>query len=338
MRIEDKNWLYPPSPNVIENIVKHVGEVCQYPDTLSNELKVSIANYNKVSLSQIIVGNGSDELISLTSKAYLDYKSKIMIFTPTFSQYERTAKWIGAKVTRIPSLKDFRYNIDTEEAISEINEETKIIWLCNPNNPTANIIPSSKVEEILNSISSSILLALDECYYEFSKETAIDLVRRYENLIIFRSFSKTFNLSGLRLGYAIASERIIKKISKIKLPYNVNILAQIAGVSALDDLSYYNEQWAKMDKEKNWLMEKLRDISNITVLPSSTNFILIKILGNLVPNLIQKELIKKKVPISPSWSYDFSGLPKSYFRAPISKRENNAYFISTLQEIMSHQH
>lgn len=335
LRMDLSESRFPPSPRVIEAIHSAAERVNEYPDPSSWSLRKALAKYNNVNPDNIIVGNGSDEIIDLISRAFLNKGDKIITFIPTFSQYKWSAEILGAHTVEIPSLTDREYAIRPEKVLDRISPTTKIIWICNPNNPTGNIIPQDCIKQILDSVDPTVIVAVDECYFEFSGQTSLDLLDEYENLIIVRSLSKTFCLAGLRVGYAISNTEIIKNIWKVKQPFNVNLIAQIAGVTALKDIKYYKDIWLKLAKERRYVIEKLREIEGVETLPSTTNFLLLDISKcTKDPKRIYANLIEKKISVLPGWSKEFSGLNQFYLRVLISTRKDNDKFIKELKNIV----
>jgi histidinol-phosphate aminotransferase len=335
LRMDLSESRLPPSPKVIEAIRSVAGRVNEYPDPSSLNLRKVLAEYNNVNPSNIIVGNGSDEIIDLISRAFLDKGDKIITFIPTFSQYAWSAEILGAHTVEIPSLSDREYVIRPEKLLDKISPTTKIIWICNPNNPTGNIIPQDCIKQILDSVGRSVIVAVDECYFEFSGQTSLNLLDKFENMIIVRSLSKTFCLAGLRVGYTISNTDIIKNIWKVKQPFNVNLIAQVAAVAALKDIEYYKDMWLKLAEERKYAIEKLREIEGVEILPSTTNFLLLNI-GKCAkdPKKIYAKLVQKKISVLPGWSQEFSGLDEFFLRVLISTREDNDKFIEGFKNII----
>jgi len=324
---------FPPSPKVVEAIQSISKEVNRYPNGSAQELRRVLAKYNKVDPDMIIVGNGADEIIDMINRTFLELGDEIIIFTPTYSYYEYSAKVIGAKVKALPSMTNNIYTINPEKVIREFSPKTKIIWICNPNNPTGNAISQQVIKEILE--NTNCIVAVDECFFEFLGETSLDFLREYDRLIIVRSMSKTFGLAGLRLGYAIANIDVINSIWKVKPLFNVNLIAQAAGIAALEDINYYKKVWREIINEREYLTKRLFELKGIEVLPSKTNFLLINVNKcGKTPEKIYNELIKRKIFILPSWSVDFSGLDKGFFRVLVGTRKENDLFLKELSEII----
>jgi len=323
----------PPSPKVMEAMSSAYEEVNNYPDGSARGLRKALAKYNKVSSDAIIVGNGSDEIIDMISRTFLEQEDEVVIFTPTYSFYEYSARIVGAKVKSISSMIDKTYAIDPIKVKKRISLRTKIIWICNPNNPTGNAIPKESIEKILE--TTDCIVVVDECFFEFLGRTCLHLLEKFDRLIIVRSMSKNFGLAGLRIGYAIANTEIIDNIWKVKPLFNVNSIAQVAAIAALEDIDYYEDVWKKVANERKYLTERLSNLERIEVFPSTTNFLLINVRKcRETPTRIYDKLIQRKILVLPSWSIDFSGLKPGFFRILVSTREENDRFLKELSKVI----
>jgi histidinol-phosphate aminotransferase len=326
----------PISPKVVKAINSAIDTVNDYPNGECLQLREALAKYNKVDSAEIIVGNGSDEIIDMISRTFLEQDDEVIILTPTYSFYEYTAKVAGAKVKSIHSLTDKTYKIDPEQVCKNVSSKTKIIWICNPNNPTGNAIPQESIEKILE--GTDCIVVVDECFFEFLEETSISFLEKFDRLIIVRSLSKTFGLAGLRIGYAIANTEIINNIWKVKPLFNVNSIAQVAAIAALEDLDYYKAVWEKIADEREYLAKRLSELEEIEVFPSVTNFILINVYRcKKPPAEIFDELFQRKILVLPGWSIDFSGLGPHFFRVLVGSRQENDRLVEELENIIKNR-
>jgi histidinol-phosphate aminotransferase len=327
---------FPPSPKVMAFMRSINEEVNNYPDGDSQQLREALAKYNRVNSAEIIVGNGSDEIIDMISRTFLEQEDEVIIFTPTYSFYEYTAKIIGARVKSISSITDKTYKIDAEEAVKKTSPKTKVIWICNPNNPTGNAISQESIANVLK--DTDCIVAVDECYFEFLGRTSLSLLEKSDRLIIVRSMSKTFGLAGLRIGYAVANAETIDNIWKVKPLFNVNTIAQAAAVAALEDVDYYKGIWKKIANETKYMTERLSELEEIEVFPSTTNFLLIGVNKcKKPPTRIFDELFQRKILVLPSWSIDFSGLNPGFFRVLVGTRKENDKFVEELMQIVKNR-
>ena len=200
-----------------------------YPDGSCALLREKLASRLGVASGQIIVGNGSDEILKMVAEAYLTESDAVIMADPTFSEYRFAADLMGAEIRAVP-LVDFRHDLAAMAA--QIDEKTKIIFVCNPNNPTGTIVNRAELEQLLNQVPRHILVLVDEAYYEYvsSREypQTIGLIQQYPNLMVTRTFSKVHGLAGLRIGYAVADFSVIRTLERVKEPFNVNLLAAAA--------------------------------------------------------------------------------------------------------------
>ncbi|MCY7310751.1 MAG: histidinol-phosphate transaminase [Chitinophagaceae bacterium] len=247
----------------------------RYPDPLQLKLKEKISSIKGVPAHNIFLGNGSDEAIDLLFRIFCEPgKDNILIFPPTYGMYEVCAEMNDIKVKKVSLTKSFQLNLEAIEAAIVAN--TKMIFVCSPNNPTGNSINRNDIEVLLNNFDG--LVVIDEAYINYSKQkTFIPELTEYPNLVILQTLSKAWGLAGLRLGMAFAGEPIINYLNKVKYPYNINTATQQLAIEALGNISSVNN-WTKTTVEqKEWLKDELLKLSfTQTVYPSDANFILAK--------------------------------------------------------------
>lgn len=255
--------------------IKELGNIDlnRYPDPTHNLLRGMLAEYTGIDKECIICGNGSDEIIQMIVNTFADAGNYIVQHTPTFPMYEIAALVAGARAASIPA--DEKFNIDTCKIIKKANElDAKIIFLCNPNNPTGTLIPRKNILEVIE--KTGCIVVVDEAYYEFAGETVIDEIYKYERLIVIRTLSKAFGIAGARIGYAAAGRDTIEMLYKIKPPYNINSLSQAAALAVLRNVEKVKRSVETILKERECLIDRLRSIKGIEVFESSANFILIR--------------------------------------------------------------
>ena len=216
----EKKWLKDRLKKAIDKI-----DVRKYPDPQAYNLRKIIAKKEGVDIDNIIMGNGTDDLIDCVIRMFIDHKSNIIVVEPTFSMYKYSSSMIGSSYT--PVLLEPNFDLNLNNLKSKIQSNTKIIFICSPNNPTANQFSKQKIEDLLK--STDRIVVIDEAYVDFadyslSKDT--DLINKYDNLVILKSYSKSWGLAGLRAGYAIADPEIISFLRSIRKVYNFNIVAQ----------------------------------------------------------------------------------------------------------------
>lgn len=245
-----------------------------YPKPMADELRAALADYTGLSPENILAGNGGDEMITYALHTFLDAGDQILVHRPTFDMYEIGAKLLGAEAVRVPDLPGYRR--DREGILAAIKKyQPKLTFLCNPNNPTGELLPASFIEECVAAAENIVLV--DEAYMEFAEaESVLALVSKYPNLIVLRTLSKAFGLAGLRCGYLAAAPALISAIAMVKAPYNLNSLTQRLAVIAL---RHREEILAVRDSiiaERERFYQEISKIPGLTAYPSRTNFILLQ--------------------------------------------------------------
>lgn len=295
----------------------------RYPDSESHELKKRILNYTGLDNENIILGNGSDEIIKMIIDAFLDKDDIVVTHSPTFSMYRINSNIAGGKVIEI---ENDLFEIDIDKLIDIANEnKAKIIFLCTPNNPTGTLIPSEDIIKVLKNTNS--LVVVDEAYYEFCGQTMIDKVNEYKNLIVLRTLSKAFGLAGIRVGYGAANKEIIDILNKVKPPYNLNKLSQLVGTIALDNKDIFSKCIEKIIRERKRLVNELSSMVYIEVIPSYGNFILIR---SDKYSEILKGLENKGIGVK---GYGEVGILKNCIRISIGTKEENEMVLNVLKEV-----
>ncbi|MFZ9718946.1 MAG: histidinol-phosphate transaminase, partial [Chitinophagaceae bacterium] len=227
----------------------------RYPDPYQQKLKQKLSEIKGVAPTQIFIGNGSDECIDLLYRSFCEPgKDNVIIVPPTYGMYEVSAAINDVEVRRTPLLEDFQLDLIHMETL--VDEHTKIIWICSPNNPTGNAMRHEDIETILNNFNG--LVVVDEAYINFARQRSfISLLKEYPNLVVMQTLSKAWGLAGLRLGMAFASEEIIAVLNKVKPPYNISEAVQDLVLQALDKLEEVNEMIREIVKERERLATSL---------------------------------------------------------------------------------
>ncbi len=265
-----------PSRRVIEAITEAAGDVNRYPDGGCFRLREAVSEKFSVSPDNIVFGNGSDEIIFLALRAFLNPGDEVVIAEPTFLVYRSASLIEGAKVRTVP-LKNFKYDLG---AMAEaVTPKTKIVFIANPDNPTGTYVNDQALEAFIGKLPANALVFLDEAYYEFAKgedyPESLPLIKRKDvNVIVTRTFSKAYSLAGLRIGYAFARKDIADALNKVREPFNVNSLAQVAALAALKDEKYLRDSLGLVEKEKKRFYEVF-DKLDVAYVPSRTNFVLV---------------------------------------------------------------
>lgn len=259
----------------------------RYPDAMAQELKKSIAAYTKIPTEGILVGNGSDELIQLILLTFGGLGKSMIIHPPTFGMYKISAQLTDTAVVEVPLSSGLNLNIE-KMLKAALTPEAHVIIVCNPNNPTGTQFPREEILKLVR--ESGKIVVVDEAYAEFSGETLIPEIEKFPNLVILRTFSKSFGMAGLRLGYLLGQPATIDLINRVKPPFNVNLFSQQAGILALRYLSEYQVQIQRLKAETQKLYAGLTQVPDVVVYPTQTNFILFKPRD---PDIWASELIKR---------------------------------------------
>lgn len=265
-----------PSPKVKEALKKFIdsGRLQVYPEY--GDLEVKIAQYAKVLASQVMVTNGGDQGIDIICRAHLDEGDKIIVPFPAFAMHYQSAGIQGAEILEPKYKEDGSFPL--EETLNLISSEVKLVILCNPNNPMGSAIPIEKVEKVLEKAKEKETAVLhDEAYFEFAGITCKDLIKKYDNLYIIRTFAKAFGLVSLRAGYLISQEDNIQELLKIRGPYDVNMFAKVAILAALEDAEYMKDYVKEIMEESKPKLEKFLREKGIFFYPSAANFLLLKV-------------------------------------------------------------
>ncbi len=294
-----------------------------YPDSEQRELRKALEGYVGVPADRLLVGSGSDELIDLILRLFIEPGDKVINCVPTFGMYPFSTETCGGKVVNVP--RDESFAVDLSEVKKAIDGGAKLIFLASPNNPTGNTTPQRDVLELLK---TQVVVVIDEAYYEFSGETMVSLVAEYDNLIVLRSFSKWAGIAGLRVGYGVFPEKIAQHMMRIKPPYNVNIAAQIAAIESLKDLGYLQKTIKAIITERQRLLAKLAELDSFRPFPSKANFILCSVLDNQAER-IHRELGLRGIFIR----YFDTPLLKDYLRISVGKPEHTDALVEALKEI-----
>ncbi len=294
-----------------------------YPDPEQRKLKQALEKYTGLNQENIICGNGSDELIDLILRLFLQPRDKAINCSPTFGMYPFSTEVCGGEVIDVPRDKNFA--IDVIGIKKALDNNTKVIFIGSPNNPTGNLATKQEFIELVN---TGRIVVVDEAYFEFSSVTTANLVPNYSNLIILRTFSKWAGLAGLRTGYGILPAEIASYLMRIKQPYNINVAAQTAVLASLADIDYLRANVAKITAERERMFGKLKELKWLKPYPSRANFILCYITEGKAKK-IWHQLQKKGIFIR----YFDSPRLRDYLRISVGKPEDTNVLIKSLKEI-----
>ncbi|MFZ7104682.1 MAG: histidinol-phosphate transaminase [Peptococcaceae bacterium] len=262
-----------PSPLAVKAIQEAALSPNLYPDASALELKTRLGELYKLPPAAFAVSNGADEMIVLLTQAFLNEGEEVVIPFPTFGQYFVSTRLMGAKAVKVP-LTDF--TIDLEKVREGITDKTKMIILCNPNNPTGTIIPGKQLTAFIRNLPAHILLVVDEAYAEYADsydfQSIIPLTAKFPNIIAVRTFSKIYGLAACRVGYAVASPPVIQALNQVKPPFNLNVFAQAGAAAALQDQNYIADL-KKYNTAAKIQLYKYLDRLNLSYVKSQANFV-----------------------------------------------------------------
>ena len=315
-------------PGVKKYLKKQMDLLSIYPDSDSVELKKNLEWYTKIPEKQIVVVNGATEIIYNFSKAFLNKKTPVLIPIPTFSEYEAAATLQNCKIS---FLKTMNLNDDLDDFIDKIPKKG-CIFICNPNNPTGILLSRKRMQKIIQEANKkSTLVFVDECFIELSdpQQSVIKDIKKFENLFVLRSLTKSFGLAGIRIGYGLGNKKIISILNNIKIPWNVSGIAQKAANAALCYHNYLDKSSKIIKKEKINLKKSISKIEGFSCYNTDTNFILIK--TKQKSNVIQKKLLRKKILVRDCNS--FRGLNDNYIRIAIKTPKENKKLIKALEVV-----
>ena len=315
---------YGSSPTVREAII-NIPDFAIYPDGAATLVTQKVAKYNQVNEDQLIFTSGLDELIQLISRAILTPDSNTITAQETFSQYRHHAVIENAEIREVP-LKNGRH--DLIEMANQVDENTKVIWICNPNNPTGTYVSEEELKTFLKTVPKDVLVVMDEAYYEYvtadDYPQTIPLLRDFENMLVLRTFSKVFGLAAFRIGYGIGAPSLISKLDVARLPFNTSTLAQVAAMAALDDIEFVKKSAAENAKELQKYYRFFKE-HNIAYYPSEANFIYFNI-----PGISNQEVFQQL--LESGWIVRM--FPKG-IRITIGKEHDNDGLLKRLKEIIS---
>lgn len=294
-----------------------------YPDATQTELRNLLQEYTGVSSEHIVAGGGSDQLIDLVVRLFVGPGDEVINCVPTFDIFRFSTLLCNGRLVEV--LRDEEYRVDVKAVKKAITKKTKLILLANPNNPTGTPIPR---EDILELVDTGVPVVADEAYVEFSGETVTDLVPKYRNLLVLRTFSKWAGLAGFRVGYGILPLKIADYLRRIKLPYNVNAAAVIAVRESLKDIDYLRKNIKAIIRERERLQGELDKLGWLKPFPSKANFIFCHVLNGKASK-IQKELEKRGILIR---YFDLPLLQNS-LRISVGKPEHTDALIKALKEV-----
>ncbi len=318
------------SPAVCEAILQEAqNSLHHYPESTCFELRKKLAEVHGLKPENFVVDNGLDAVVALIGLTFLEETDQIITAAGTFPAYENTANKIGADIIKVPLTKDYRFDINK---ISELARSTpKAVFICNPNNPTGTIITNKEFVRLMDSVPPETLVIMDEAFCEFVDDSEYPLtirtLQRHPNLIILRTFSKSFALAGLRIGYAIASEEITAMLMRAREPFPVNRLAQAAALTALTDGDFMAKTLEINRFTRNRMIEALRAMG-LSCTQSQSNFVFVDLAQPA--ELIWKRMFERGVIVR---KLDSFGYPNA-LRICLGKQRDLQWALETLADVL----
>jgi histidinol-phosphate aminotransferase len=318
------------SPAARQAITRTLDQVHLYPDPTSYELRLKLAALHGIDAGQVTVGNGADGVIYNLGMAVIEQGDELLIPRITFPVYETITRIMRGRpvFTRMDGLR-----IDLRDLAARITSRTKAVFLCNPNNPTGDILPRRELGEFLESVPPRVLVILDEAYIDFAEPEArpdsLALFRQgMENLVILRTLSKVYGLAGLRLGYGIAGSSLVRLIARVKPPFDVSLVAENAGLAALEDREFVESTVRDAAAEKRYFYRELEALK-MSCVPSHTNFILIDTGRDAA--VLSRRLLERGLIVRPAAGY---GLP-ACIRVTLGLHAENLRFFRAFREVLA---
>jgi histidinol-phosphate aminotransferase len=300
-----------------------LGDICRYPDGNGFELKAALAARFNVDMSAIVLGNGSNDVLELVSLAYLGVGRSAVLSQHAFAVYPLATQARGARVIVVPA-KQFGH--DLAAMARAVQDDTRVLWIANPNNPTGTFAPAAEIETLLQAVPARVLVVLDEAYNEYlpleSKYDSVKWLKRYPNLIVVRTFSKAYGLAGLRVGYGLMHATVADILNRVRQPFNVSGLGLAAARAALDDMEFVARSYAANLQGLRQLDEGIKALG-LEAIPSFGNFLTVRV-GKAAE--VYKRLLKRGIIVRPVAGY---GLPE-HLRVTVGTAEENARFLAAL--------
>jgi histidinol-phosphate aminotransferase len=320
---------YGFSPLAEQAMIQEMRNTNFYPEVTAPKLAEKLANRLGIKKERLIFGNGSDEVIRLLTRTYISEKEEAIMADVTFPQYKTNVLIEGGTPIIVPLVNGVH---DLEAMLSAINERTKMVFVCNPNNPTGTTVGKERLLSFIEKIPSHILVILDEAYYEYVTSEdhleTVPLLDRFSNLVILRTFSKMYGLAALRIGYGMMHSSIVQELMRIKEPFNTNRIAQAAALASLEDHEFPTLCRRKNEEGRQYFESKFDDMG-LRYFPSQTNFMMVHL--DHSGNEVFEALLKQGIIVR---SGGLLGYPET-IRVTIGTEEENEAFITALKQVLA---
>ena len=289
-----------------------------------------VSSFWGLSRDNIVIGNGSDELIDYLIKAFSEKGRSIITTAPSFAMYKIYSIINGSNFVQIPLSQD-NFSLNEDEVLEEAKkEDSSIVFIAYPNAPTGNYFAEDKITKIIE--ESGCLVVVDEAYFEFGEKTFVPLISQYDNLVILRTFSKAYSLAGLRVGYLLSNLEIINEIRKVKSPFNVNSFSQLAAQVVFENKEILKESIKKIVEERERLTNKINELPSFKAHPSRTNFVLAEVGSKEDTDLVYNKLLKQGILVQIVSDPLFS-TSRYFLRITVGNKEENDILIKRLKDV-----
>ncbi len=314
-----------PSPRAVEAIRAAAGEIHRYPDGASTRLRRMLAERLEVAPDQLVFGVGADEILELLAKVLIGPGDEVVFAWPSFAMYPIVTQGMGGTAVRVPLTEDGVHDLDA--MADAVTERTRLVIVCNPNNPTGTSVGAEAFDRFMARLPDSVALAVDEAYFEYVRRDdfprTLTWLGRRPGTIVLRTFSKLYGLAGVRVDYGIADAGFAGMLERARHPFNLNVLAEAGALAALDDDAHV-ERSLRVNAEGAALLERELGALGIAVLPTDTNFVLARTGAGSFDALLQEGVI-----VRPTGGF---GLPE-HTRITIGTPEENEAFLKALQRV-----
>ena len=321
------------SPKAIEAMIREIhGKSCRYPESLCVDLVAKVAELQNVEQSQVVIGNGLDNIITLLGMTFINLDDEIIFGDLSFPAYGNITRKMGGVCVEVPMTKEEA--LDLDEFVKAITPKTKMVFVCNPNNPTGTINTREEVEGFLKKVPSNVIVVFDEAYFDFAESaqypSMIPYINKYNNIIVLRTFSKIMGLAALRIGYSVSVQEIAKAIQKVREPFPVNRIAQAGALAALDD-SEFIEKTIRINYDGRMQYYEAFTHLGLDYIPSQANFVYVKI--SKPAAAVFETMLHDGVIIRPLGSQN---RPNS-LRISVGTKEDNVRTIKSLEIALNHK-
>lgn len=317
-----------PSPKVTESLASTFSELARYPDGSAYVIKEKLAKFLGVEAMNLTIGNGSNDVLELLARVFLRPGLNAVCSQHSFVVYPLATKVTGAELVEVPAKN---YAQDLEATLAAVNENTRIVFIANPNNPTGTWVRRQELESFLQELRSDVIVVLDEAYFDYVEEpdypNGIEFFKRYSNVVVTRTFSKAYGLAALRMGFAVSNPEIADLMNRVRQPFNVNSLSLAAAEVALIDQDHVKKS-VQLNNEGLAMLTQACEQMGLSYIPSVGNFISIDFGRDAAP--IYDALLRKGVIVRPIAGYQMP----NHLRVTVGLPEENARFVDALQEVL----